>query len=97
MKSKTINYLSIGIMCLFLTIGTISSCVCGTEDNDKVDNSAPVENPNLPVGEKANVSSRIKISNYVQGEISSYEIVEVDGQEYLSSYRGGLIKLDSRN
>jgi len=97
MKSKTMNYLSIGLMCLFLTIGSISSCIDAKEEDHNTKSDVAVNNPNLPVGEKVNVASRIKVSNYVDGSIAAYEIVEIDGQEYLSSSRGGLIKLEPNN
>ena len=39
-------------------------------------------------------SSRIKIIELKQSTYVHYEIIEIDGQEYLSSSHGGIIKLE---
>lgn len=45
---------------------------------------------------KTEIQERVKVKGYARGNFGIYEIVIVDGQEYLSSSRGGLVKLEKK-
>lgn len=42
------------------------------------------------------VNNRIKVKGYFSSPTTYYEIVEVDGQEYLTNSHGGIIRIEKK-
>lgn len=66
----------------------ITGCACTDEEKE--------DRKEVNV-EKTEFQKRFEVKGYIEGNIAYYEIIVVDGQEYLSSSKGGLIKLESNN
>lgn len=92
-KNLVVNLMRVGLICLVLAFSVIASCVSKVEEST---DEKSVEN-NTSIEEAVDISNRIKTSTAVHGYFAYYEIVIVDGQEYLSSSSGGLIKLEPKN
>lgn len=75
-------------ICILLVSLFITGCAC--TDEEKEDRKEVTE-------AQTEFQKRVEIKPYIQGNFCVYEIVVVDGQEYLSSSRGGLVKLESNN